>query len=227
MKDRQSKVTLMLVLGSVLVLGSGVLHGIMDHRWGTSEAFQAGARRLQAIPMQLGAWQVVKDGELDEPTIKMLRCTGNFLRVYKNKLTGREVSVVMMVGPTGPLVQHTPDVCYRSSNYRTDQSRRRVEIVDRSGASHPFFLTTFRENAAAGRRLQVHYGWYHAGTWRAPENPRTGFSAIPMVYKIQVATFIHPNGELNEDVGGEFLKEALPALELELAKSKDKIQENR
>jgi hypothetical protein len=192
----------------VLTIVSGVIRGRMDQRWGPTQEMLAAADRVAAMPTQIGAWQAVTSDQLSADAVAMLRCTGNVFRVYAHQPTGHQVTVVFMVGPTGPLVVHTPDACYRSGNYG-QQSRTGKRIVDRDGSEHEFLVTTFRENNAGDRLLRVYYSWNHEGQWKAPTRARTAFAGVPMLYKIQVAT--HDIAEV--DAGERFLRDALPILQ--------------
>jgi hypothetical protein len=198
-----------------LTLGSGVLRGRMDYRWGPSSEMLAAAGRVAELPVQIGAWQAVRREHLDEQAVAMLRCTGNILRVYMHEPTGRQVSLALMVGPAGPLAVHTPEVCYRSTNYREQESRRRTRIVDRAGGRHDFFVTTFRENRAGERLLRVYYAWNLNQEWVAPAGARTAFAGVSMLYKIQAATFVGEGDEPEADAARDFLEDAL--LEIQAA----------
>ena len=203
----------------VLTVISGVIRGYMDQRWGPSTEMLAAAERVRAIPERIGDWQATSLDELSDDTVKMLRCTGNVFRTYVHRRTGKQISVVFMVGPAGPLAIHTPDVCYRSSNYREYQSRRRKPIVDANGIEHDFFVTTFQENNVGKRLLRVYYSWNHDQRWRAPGGARSAFAGVPMLYKIQVATHDVDRdedtrgGTKEVDAAEQFLGEAMPVLE--------------
>jgi hypothetical protein len=193
----------------VLTVVSGVIRGRMDQRWGPTQEMVSAAERVAAIPTQIGAWQAITLDQLGAEAVATLRCTGNVFRVYAHQPTGKRVTVVFMVGPAGPLVIHTPAVCYRSSNYRHQQYRKRKQIVDRDGNEHEFSVTTFRENNAGDRLLRVYYSWNHRGQWKAPAGARTAFAGVSMLYKIQVAT--HDIADV--DAGETFLRDALPQLQ--------------
>jgi len=192
-----------------LTVVSGVIRGRMDQRWGPTPEMVAAADRVAAIPTQIGSWQAITLDQLSAEAVAMLRCTGNVFRVYAHQSTGKRVTVVLMVGPAGPLVMHTPAACYRGSNYRHQQSRTRKQIVDRVGNEHEFSVTTFRENNAGDRLLRVYYSWNHRGQWQAPAGARTAFAGVPMLYKSQGAT--HDIADV--DAAETFLRDALPELQ--------------
>jgi hypothetical protein len=198
----------LLVTCLVVTLISGAIRGRMDQRWGPTPEMLAAADRVVAIPTDLGPWQAVTRDHLNADAAAMLRCTGNIFRVYVHQPTGKQVTVVFMVGPSGPLVMHTPDACYRSGNYSQHQSRAKRQIIDRQGQPHEFLVTTFQENAAGNRLLRVYYSWNQSGEWKAPLAARTAFAGVPMLYKIQVAT--HDIADI--DAGEMFLRDALPEL---------------
>jgi len=207
----KTKALLLRVLWVSLTILSGVLRGMVDQRWGMGEAANEAAVRVEALPDQLGKWKAVHIEELDEEAKKMLRCVGNTVRNYVHEDTGESVSLVFMVGPSGPLAIHTPDVCYGSANFSIVEERQQRLIKDVNGSEHPFSVITFEENKMGKRLLRVYYAWNNTGEWVAPDVPRTSFAGVPMLYKIQLATNSIDEGT-NMDAAEKFLIENLSAL---------------
>ena len=207
-----NKTTTLLIAGLVLTILSGILRGRIDTRWASHELQQA-AVRVNSIPKTLGDWTAPELRQLDDDAARMLRCEGHTVGSFQEQGSKDLVSMVLLVGPAGPLAVHTPDVCYGSNNYTVARNRERKIIVDSEGNEHEFSVITFKENRAGNRLLRVYYAWNHAGEWVAPSSPRTSFAGIPMLYKIQIATHAIHGGEGDIDAGERFLQENLPQLE--------------
>lgn len=207
----KTKTVLLLIMCVSLTILSGVLRGMVDQRWGMDESSNEAAVRVEGLPEQLGHWKAVHVDELDDEAKKMLRCVGNTVRNYVHEQTQESVSLVLMVGPAGPLAIHTPEVCYGSANFTTAEKRQQRLIKDVNGDEHPFSVITFEENKMGKRLLRVYYAWNKAGDWKAPASPRTSFAGVPMLYKLQLATN-SIDESTNMDAAEKFLIENLSAL---------------
>lgn len=206
------KATTLLVACIGLTVFSGVLRGRMDARWG-GEEMTAAANRVESIPQSLGNWQAAELHNLDEAAKRMLRCEGDVVGSYVDQSSNDLVSMVFLVGPTGPLAVHTPDVCYGSSNFTIAEKKRKKVIIDSEGESHEFSVITFKENRAGNRLFRVYYAWNHDGEWKSPPHPRTSFAGIPMLFKIQIATNVILQTKDEVDAGERFLQQNLPLLD--------------
>ena len=206
-----SKLTL-LALCVALTLLSGVLRGVVDQRWGYGEEMLQAAERVASFPMEIGPWKATEDGKLDDEAAAMLRSVGSVLRRYTHEATGETISLVFLVGPAGPLAIHTPEVCYGSNNFTVVDPRGRSIVEDVQGNEHPFSVVTFAENDLRQRRQRIYYAWNHQNTWIAPEQPRSAFAGLPMLYKVQVSTYLQGDGE-RQDAANKFLSVCLPICE--------------
>lgn len=204
------KVPLLLLACIGLTVFSGILRGRIDSRWGREE-MTASAERIESMPKTLGMWHADELSKLSDSASRMLRCEGNVVGSYVEESTGHQVSMVFLVGPTGPLAVHTPEVCYGSNNFSVVENRAQKIITDVDGTDHEFSVITFKENRAGNRLLRVYYAWNYDGNWRSPAHPRTSFAGRPMLHKIQIATHaLTTNGEA--DAGERFLIDNLPNL---------------
>lgn len=208
---------ILLVAGLTLTLLSGLLRGYIDQRWGASETMQRAAAKTTEFPKAFGAWKLVNDDggfrELDPDSTNMLRTEASLVGRYQHRETGQQVLMIFMIGPAGPLAQHTPDVCYASMNYELIDDRRGVQIRDRDNQEHAFSVASCRERRPGGGLVRVYYSWNQQGRWRAPAIPRTAFAGVPMLYKIQVSTTDVPEENGVPDAGEQFLRDSLPALQ--------------
>src|SRR5690349_5077895 len=88
-----------LIAASLLV---GVVHGRLTNRWGMQPDMKEAARRLDSLPEQLEGWECTSH-KLDNRVSAMLQCQGYVNRVYRNTKTDETVSVVVLLGPAGPI----------------------------------------------------------------------------------------------------------------------------
>src|SRR5262249_24359197 len=85
----------------VILVGSGVLHGVWTNRWGTTYDLAAFAERLGVVPLTIGDW----DGRPadDERRAPAMRAR-SLLRTYVNRTDGRVVNLYLTCGPRGPVL---------------------------------------------------------------------------------------------------------------------------
>ncbi len=184
----KSKKTAILIAAVAFTIASGIIHGRMVQRWGPTHVMLGAAERIKSFPDQIGPWQLQSAKPLSDSALQMLQCTGYVNRVYRHEETGQLVSLVLMVGPAGPLAIHTPEVCYRSNNFSIFEPRRPVSLETEDRGSHDFSVVTFQVNDASGSYLRVYYGWSQGESWVSPSQPRYDFAGSRMLYKVQVAS---------------------------------------
>ncbi len=203
------------VLIAVLVTAvSGLIDGRIQNRWGIPAKMAAAAKKLQEFPADFGpsgCWHTQSSGALGETAEKMLQCEGYFLRKCVHAQTGEVVDVALLVGPTGPISVHTPDICYSSREYSIIAEPERFAVSDPQGVEHQFWGMTLERREAAGDRLRVYYGWTTGGAWGAPSQPRFSYAGRPYLYKLQVAAPLSPNDARAEDAAYRFLADFVGA----------------
>ena len=215
-----------LALVVALTVASGVLQGRLRNRWGPSETMQAAAQELGKVPPSFGGpqndrWQLKATEATDkmsDDVIEMLECTGYINRCYENRRTGEQVNVFVVIGPTGPIAAHTPEICYSSRNYTSRDARQRVAI-DRTAEvqNDELWALSFKTKNIREDLLRVYYGWTTSGRWSATDNARYGFVGSPYLYKIQLASEMPAGSNLKTtDTCREFLKDFLPVLRTHL-----------
>jgi hypothetical protein len=198
------------ILVVVLTVLSGVIQGRMSNRWGPPRAVLAAAEKLDDIPSQFGDWRLTSSDEIIQSTLKMLECTGYILRTYENQATGEAVRMSVLLGPSGPMSVHTPEICYSSRDYTVHEERHQVPI-EIDGSSESFWALTFQSNSLDADMLRVYYAWNAGDRWSAPEDPRFAFADRPFLYKIQLASQLPPGADLEAvDPCHKFLKDFVP-----------------
>jgi hypothetical protein len=180
------------ILPIVLVLAitvlTGIVHGRLSQRWGPVPDLKGAGEHLKQFPQQVGDWQMVKDEKIDDGVIRMLSCTGYVHREYVNSKSGESVLVAIMLGPSGPISVHTPEICYSSRAFTIQEPRKLVTLTDSDGGRHTFWSMLFSTNKPTADRLRVHYAWRGKENWTASKHPRFEFGGEPLLYKVQISS---------------------------------------
>lgn len=169
---------------------------------------QAVAAAMATYPAELGAWRQIAALQLDQVTIQELQCQAYLHRVFENQRTGRSAHVLVLLGPTGTISLHTPEVCYSSREFEILGASQRVRVTDDGGTAHEFWLARVRRRDASEQVLRVYYGWGADRVWKAPSNPRFEYTFAPDLFKSQI---VFPETEVSGGVDEErdFLREFL------------------
>jgi hypothetical protein len=205
----------------VLVVGTGVVHGVRTERWSVSDDLRQAASLLQRVPMNVGDWEG-RASELDKRQLEAAGIVGHIMRHYQNRKTGTGVSMLVVCGRPGRISVHTPDICFAGIGYEMTRSADRVSVPAGAGAgAEPAQLWCgdfSKQGAVVPSFLRIFWSWNGARAWRAPDNPRFAHAANHVLYKIYV---IHettvPAGRVDDDPGVSFLKALLPELDRDLA----------
>ena len=204
-----------MLAGGALVVAltvlSGIVQGWMTNRWGApSQAAEAGAA-LERLPDRFGKWRVENVQGLSDNVRTMLEAEGYVVRSYRHEPTGAVVSLLLLVGPPGPIGAHTPEICFSGQGYALQRERQPVALIASDKTRHELWLTTFRNSDLRAQSIRIYYGWTAGGSWTATESPRLTYAGKPYLYKVQVSTLV-PAGRLAspEDPARSFLEDILP-----------------
>ena len=74
---------------------------------------------------------------MDEVAQEMLQSAGTVSRVYMNRRTGQRVDMFVIVGPSGPTAEHTPEVCVGGRYFTPLGSRRAVVVQPAENLGNP------------------------------------------------------------------------------------------
>ena len=210
----------LVILGALLTILSGVLHGHLRNRWGTPSKMLTAAERLRSIPAEFNGWKLQESEALSTDAVSMLECHGYINRVYVHEATGDVVLATLLMGPAGPLSVHTPEICYSSRSFELQSPRELVRVPHPIGSGvgdAAFWGLTMRSRDLEARTLRIYYGWSDGARWVAPEQPRFTLAARPYLYKLQVASFIAPHLlDESTDPCREFMRHFLPAAQQHL-----------
>jgi hypothetical protein len=199
----------------LLLVVSGVVHGLWTDRWRTSDEPAAWAARLDNVPRSIGEWDG-QDLPVESKHLQVAEATGCLARAYVHRRTGEVVSVVVVCGRPGPVSVHTPDVCYRDNGHGLVETPEKF-LAAVPGRQAEFWTARFRKgDTALPTYLRVFWSWNGGGGWKAPANPRLEFARRPALYKLYV---IRQLAQLEEAPGKDPCTEFLPLLLPELRRA--------
>jgi hypothetical protein len=205
-----------------LTIASGVVQGLLSNRWGGSDLDRQIGAKLESLPEQFANWELKKSSALDKDAIDQLEPYGYIQREYVNRRSGASIGVLILVGPSGPISVHTPEVCFESRDHQQLGERVKISIPARD-REDTIWKTTFRLSGVDGRLLNIYYAWSTGGHWQAAENPRFSLATRPYLYKIQITNQTpKENGDdrgPTADAAMEFLTDIIPILQNYLKKA--------
>ncbi|MGH7171108.1 MAG: exosortase-associated EpsI family protein [Gemmataceae bacterium] len=196
----------------VVVMASGIAHGLWSGRWNASDGPQRAAARLARLPMAVGDWDG-RTGDLDARQMSVAELSGARVCEYVNRRTGSVVSTLLVCGRPGPVSVHTPEICYVGRGYELAGAKSRYGNPSLAGAE--FWVCDFQKSqTATPDRLRIFYAWSSNGALSAPENPRLTFFREPALYKLYVTRkLVQAEEPLEDDPAVDFLNVFVPQLQ--------------
>jgi Protein of unknown function (DUF3485) len=168
-----------------LVVGSGLVHGRLTDRWGTSTALARAVARLDRVPRSIGDWQS-QDVAMDRRQIDRAQIQGYLSRKYRNVRDGREISVLLVCGRPGPISVHTPDVCYAGAGYEAGAPPLPGSLATEDHRAAVLKARFTKGDALVPETLDIFWAWNARGVWEAPDNPRIKFASCQALFKVYV-----------------------------------------
>ncbi len=234
---KKSLPILAVALVVTLTIASGWIHGHLNSRWGPPQAMLDIAKKLESLPAHFPAedpqtspsenapavdsllgeaqWVMKSDDPLDPVAMKMLRCAGYVNRTYEHSITGAMIRMSIILGPSGEIAVHTPEVCFASRQYEEPGERQSVAIECEDGSQGEFWSNAFQpRDKTSGRPIRVFYAWSTGGPWMAAEGSGLRFSGRPYLYKIQLSG-------ADEEVCRSFLRDLIPVAKPHLIELSD------
>jgi hypothetical protein len=202
-----------------LTVLSGLIQGRMMNRWGAPAEFLAVGRKLEQFPTRFGDWELLKRDEFDESSRQQLEPYGHVGGGYKHQTSGAIVTMFVIVGPTGTIAVHTPEVCFGSREYQKIEARKPFAVSKASspGQSDTFWRVMFKRTDVNGNLVPTYYGWTIGDRWIASPDPRYAFAGNPYLYKVQVTCALplgltSPDTDPCQDFLADFVTAAAPYL---------------
>lgn len=168
-----------------LVIGAGLVHGSWTNRWRLSSQLSETALRLESLPMKIGDWAGIPT-PIPESEKKIAGAIGCLTRQYTNSKTGDAVSVMLICGLPGNIVNHTPDVCYTGNGYSLESPGAFQTSFGDPPKSAEFLTSIATRRGSAPSTLRIFWSWNDSNGWRTPEAPYRTFAAAPALYKLYV-----------------------------------------
>jgi len=184
------------------------------------QLFAQAAENLVHVPDVLGTWRGTDGEGLAENIQRTLGCRAYLSRMYIDNETGDQVGLLLLAGESGPLVAHTPDICFPSSNFEAEGEPVAEKVRGSDQRESEFYRLSFFKKAVGGQKVQVYYGWRRFdGPWQAPRNPRFALGGEPMLYKLQLSADLAPLADSAGDSSPlhRFLSALLPHIDKQLA----------
>ena len=201
-----------LVLAVALTIVGTFVHGNLTYRWDTNAKVDALVEAMGNVPTKIGAFELASKEALAEHAANQLQCFGDQIRTYRDPATNRKIQVALLMGPTGPISVHTPDICYSSRKFKK-LGKRAPLAVTRIAGEDQFWSIQFQSRDLTGEFIRSIYGWSTDGLWQAPETARFEFAGEPYLFKIEFVIFAESLDELERDADAlEFVKRYSQAL---------------
>ncbi len=198
----------------VVLLFSGLVHGVWTDRWAAAPDLNEAVARMDALPLQLGDWEGEALPGKGRPNGGL---AGALARRYVHRASGRAVTVFLGCGRPGPVSIHTPDVCYAASGFEVDTPKEFLLPNDSAARGAIFYTSRLVKTKAADKtELRIFWSWNAGGKWQVAENPRFAFVREQVLYKLyllrEAGTGANP-GPADAEPCLELMNVLLPALD--------------
>jgi hypothetical protein len=194
---------------ALLIVGSGIVHGIFTERWNVSADVEEAVGRLQSIPLEFGDW-VGEPTTLDAEELDQVGIRGYFLTRYRNKRTGMMFTTLIVGGRNGPISVHTPDICYTGAGYTPIGGKEMRSLPVGSEQEKFWVLRVRKPSILNNNELEIYWVWNRGKGWEAPNNPRVGLATPSTLFKLYVIRDVSPQLLENQSPLSDFLSEFLP-----------------
>ncbi|WP_417847626.1 exosortase-associated EpsI family protein [Thalassoglobus sp.] len=198
-------------IGLLLIVATGVIHGIQTDRWGESTKVLEAARRLDQLPTEFGDWSGTAS-EIPEKQLKVAEAVGHYSQKFTNTKDGRELSVMILCGRPGPISVHPPTVCFVGAGWGLQTTPAPVEFESPDAGS--MWKGRFARVAdGVPIAIETHWGWSADGKWMALDRPRLETAQYPYLYKMYVTVpFSNASEGDVKTTTDEFMESFLPLL---------------
>jgi hypothetical protein len=178
--------SLPLLFALPLIVAFGVAEGSWTDRWGSSRAREQAAARVGNLPRTIGEWES-EDQQLDDRQVALARLDAYVTRQYVRRRTGDAVSILLVSGQPGPIVAHSPDICFAGAGNEMSGPPVRREIdVPGLPQSAAFWSAEFTPPGDKSQQSLVLWSWSSGRGWKASEHPRLEFARDPALFKLYV-----------------------------------------
>ena len=189
----------------LLTIGPAYFHGFRNFRWDVDDEVVQLSARLKEFPEELGKWKMMESMKLGKVELDMLVPFEYIARTY---VQGEyHANLVILLGPTGPTAEHTPDICFDSQEYSQIEKRKAIPIDPTNGRDSTFWLAKFERKGLDKSFIASWYAWTVDGCCRASSNPQFAFANNRFLVKVQVDFFSSQRDTVeNETEAKDFVK---------------------
>jgi hypothetical protein len=201
---------LVILSAGIVLIASGVVHGVWTDRWSEQTDLVETADRLERLPMTIGAWHGTTVEMEKDPNTGL---AGMVARRYVHAKTGKAVTLFLACGRAGAVCTHTPDVCYAGSGFEVEKPMRFALPSTTAQAPPEFWTARFVRERATGRtNLRIFWSWHDAQTWKVADNPRLSFAGEKILYKLYlIREMVQTDEPIEGDACVEFMQDVLPS----------------
>jgi exosortase len=204
------------LVGTVLVVGSGIVVANWTGRWKGSGKLEVAVSHLDRIPMAIGDW--IGRAEVIDPRVMMAaEIDGCVVRRYENSRSQKTITLLVVCGRPGPVSVHTPDICYPATGFEMVQEQPETlgVAIDPAGDPAEFARAEFERRVSfPPERLQISWSWRSQGAWSVPYSPRLAFGSQPFLYKLYLVQRTSEGQKGFDDAAlMDFLRRLLPELD--------------
>jgi hypothetical protein len=212
-----------IVLALLLILGTGLVHGMWTNRWRVAHELEAAAARLEQVPENIGAWTASPE-PLDAGSLARAGAIGSWSRTYRCPGSGAVFTVILLCGRAGKMSVHRPEDCYRAAGYDVITPIQRLTLSLPDSSAPQLRTALFSKAGPAGpSTLRIFWTWYTGSDWQAPDSPRVTFAHLPALYKLYVIRALaRPEERLDTRPDLAFLEQLLPELDRALSVAETK-----
>ena len=203
------------VLAVLLLAGVTVVQGVLTDRWKSGDVAEelrkTAASLEQNFPQSFGDWEAEKELETDPRQMEVAGAVGHISRLYRNKITGAQVSTFVVCATPSDASGHTPDRCYPGAGFEIAEQEHRQSVPLADGRTAETFTGTFRKQ---GQTLRIFWTYGVEGTWVAPQIARIELAGKPAINKLYA--IVDETGDSDGSAMGacvDFLAQLLPVFD--------------
>lgn len=215
MKIVLTLLVVMMAIGATLY--SGLLHGRIRHEFGLGQDLTEQVRLVESLPSEFGqtedgrpAWiRVGEPKPMGDEVVEMLECAGYYQTAYRSTLHPEWlVQLLLLVGPSGPLLVHSPEACYPAAGNAFLSGPDLVNEQTPDGEDRELQVMMFKQKKLEGREVRVGFAFSEGEKWSSPQNARRVYAGAPFLFKLQLHTVLPTGSQVTEgqDPLAEFIR---------------------